>query len=335
MLAAAILLAAALVIAYQFRSYTFDWRRVIATFAGMSPGWLILSLPFGLATYLGRALRWRVMVRPIRPEASLANILNATVIGFTAMVLFGRAGELVRPYLIAVKEKVSFSSQMAAWLLERIYDLLVILVLLGASLLTISPGHGPTGPAIGFLLRVGGYLIGSIGLVAVAVLFALGRLSPDSEKSLLDSLANLVPAWHDRIERLAAGFLEGTRSSRNQSFVLQILLYSLLEWALIAASVGCVFLGFPPSSHFGIADTLLFVGFVSFGNVVQIPGVGGGMQVATVVILTQFFHLGLEASASLALVVWVFSMVTVVPWGLIQAFREGLEWRKLRQLEPR
>ena len=38
------------------------------------------------------------------------------------MVILGRAGELVRPYLISLKEQVPFSSQMAAWLLERILD---------------------------------------------------------------------------------------------------------------------------------------------------------------------------------------------------------------------
>ena len=61
----------------------------------------------------------------------MRNLLSATVIGFTAITLFGRPGEFVRPYLIALKEKVPVTSQLAAWLLERIFDLLMALLLFG------------------------------------------------------------------------------------------------------------------------------------------------------------------------------------------------------------
>jgi hypothetical protein len=81
------------------------------------------------------------MLRPIRPHASVAGLLSATMIGFTAIVLLGRAGELVRPYLIAQKERVPFPSQVAAWVLERIYDLLMVLVIFGFRSGQSSLGH--------------------------------------------------------------------------------------------------------------------------------------------------------------------------------------------------
>ena len=57
-----------------------------------------------------------------KTATSLWRVFSATAIGFTAVVLFGRAGEPVRPYLIAKKEGVTFSSQVAAWVVERILD---------------------------------------------------------------------------------------------------------------------------------------------------------------------------------------------------------------------
>jgi hypothetical protein len=42
----------------------------------------------------------------------MSKLLTATVIGFTAITLFGRAGDFVRPYLIAVKEQVPLTSQL-------------------------------------------------------------------------------------------------------------------------------------------------------------------------------------------------------------------------------
>ncbi len=87
-----------------------------------------------MAGYYGRALRWRILMRPVKADPSLWNLFSATVIGFSAITVLGRPGEFVRPYLIAAKEKVSASSQMAALLLERIYDILIVLAIFGFAL---------------------------------------------------------------------------------------------------------------------------------------------------------------------------------------------------------
>jgi hypothetical protein len=83
-------------------------------------------------TYVGRALRWRVLIRPVKAHPNLWNLFTGTAIGFTAIVLFGRPGEMVRPYIISLKERLSFSSQMAAWLVERMYDLMMALLIFGS-----------------------------------------------------------------------------------------------------------------------------------------------------------------------------------------------------------
>jgi len=85
--------------------------------------------------------------------------------------------------------------------------------------------------------------------------------------------------------------------------------------------------------HFTIVDVLILMGFVSFGAVVQIPGVGGGVQVVSVLVLTKIFGLPVEAATSLAVILWATTFVVIVPFGLVLALHEGLSWRKLRQLE--
>jgi len=79
-------------------------------------------------------------------------------------------------------------------------------------------------------------------------------------------------------------------------------------------------------------DVLIFLGFVAFGSIVQIPGIGGGMQVVSVVVLTELFRLPLEVATSIAIASWMISFVTIVPIGLVLAFHEGLQWGKLRHL---
>src|SRR5215471_13998214 len=134
--AAAVAVGIALIVFLWYRARTvgFAWTEFEATFVQVRWSWLLLSIPVILLTYVGRALRWSVMVRPLKEKPSFWQILDATCIGFTAIVFFGRVGELVRPYLIATREKVPFPSQVGAWLLERILDLLMVLVIFGAAL---------------------------------------------------------------------------------------------------------------------------------------------------------------------------------------------------------
>ena len=116
--AAAILLVVALVVwvlrARPFEVPAFDWWLAGSTFAHVHWHWVALSLIPMLGTYWGRALRWAVFLKPLKPQPSMRNLLSATVVGFTAITLFGRPGEFVRPYLIARKEQVPVTSQFTA-----------------------------------------------------------------------------------------------------------------------------------------------------------------------------------------------------------------------------
>jgi hypothetical protein len=79
-------------------------------------------------------------------------------------------------------------------------------------------------------------------------------------------------------------------------------------------------------------DVMVLLGFVSFGTVVQIPGIGGGMQVVMIVVLTELFTVKLEVATAFAMLVWIITFVVVVPVGLVLALKEGLDWHGLRRI---
>ena len=58
------------------------------------------------------------------------------------------------------------------------------------------------------------------------------------------------------------------------------------------------------------------------------------MQIATVLVLTEFFGIGFEVASGIALVLWIITFVMIVPVGLVLAFHEGLKWRNLRHWSP-
>jgi len=327
------ILAAVLFVVYRWRHSGFVWEKFKAVFSDVSWSWLALAVALILATYVGRALRWEVMLRPLTNRVHLSRLVVATVIGFTAVVLFGRAGEPVRPYLIARKEGVSFSSQVAAWLVERILDLLMVLLIFGIALTQISRSGIQPGPRIQSALQAAGLLAGVTGALCLALLLGLRHFRGNIRTRLMDSLSFLPDALHQKVAQFLHAFEEGMQSTQRQSYVWLLVTYTIIEWLVIAGSFFCVFRAFPATAELRITDVIIALGFVAFGSVLQIPGVGGGMQIATVLVLTELYGVSLEAASGIALVLWIITFVAIVPVGLGLAFHEGIKWRSLRHID--
>lgn len=328
------MLALAGFVLYRWRTSGFSWHEFAAALVNVDWSWLALALALILTTYVGRAMRWEVMLRPLQKNTNLWRIFSATAIGFTAVVLFGRAGEPVRPYLISKKEGVTFSSQVAAWVVERMFDLLMVLLIFGIALSQISTSSIEHGPKVKIVLEAGGYTAGFIGAVCLALLLGLRKFQGEVQQRLLDGLSFLPALVTAKIAKALQSFGEGMESLRSGARTALVVFYTIVEWCVIAAAFGCVFKAFPATSGLGIADVVILLGFVCFGSIVQIPGVGGGMQIVTVLVLTEFFGVTLEAASGIALVLWIITFVVIVPIGLVLAFREGIQWRNLRHIEP-
>src|SRR5258706_2895650 len=110
------IVAVAILIALWFRGRgpAFDWAVFAAAFSGLDWSWLALAFVLSYATYFGRALRWAVFLRPLRARPRIWNLVKATIIGFTALILLGLPGEFIRPYLISVKEEAPLTSPLEA-----------------------------------------------------------------------------------------------------------------------------------------------------------------------------------------------------------------------------
>lgn len=322
------------VLIWRWQGLGFQWEEFAVSFRRINPTYMIAAVFFALMTYVGRALRWQILLRPVKKHSSLRNLISATAIGFTAIVLFGRAGEPVRPYLIALKEQVSFSSQIAAWILERMYDLLTALLIFGFALSSVHASGASVGPHLLWVLRIGGYGAGLAGIMCLALLVAFSRYTSATRTRLLGALKFLPESAFKHAEEIVTAFSQSMESAKDRSFVYLVAFYSLFEWALIVACYVCIFKAFPATAGFSLRDVVIFVGFVTFGAIVQIPGVGGGVQVVAIVVLTELFGLSLEAASGVAVLLWVTTFVVIAPIGLFLVFHEGLNWRKLRRVKP-
>ncbi len=299
----------------------FDWPVFMATVTAMDWKWLSLSVLFSYTTYLVRALRWRVLLKPLRPRPDLGGLLSATIIGYAAVTALGRAAEMVRPYLIANRENVPFSSQVAAWVVERIYDVLIALAVFGFALSRVNDSYVYLGVALSWALRVGGFVIGGGAAVCLALLLGMKYRSQQIRRWLLRTVSFLSKHHFEKAERLITGFVDGVRSTKSQSAIARMIGYTLVEWLLIAACYACVLKAFGTAMPMAPIDVLILMGFVSFGSLVQLPAVGGGAQVTAVLVLTEIFGVPVEIAAGVGLMLWAILFAAIVPVGAVLAVR--------------
>lgn len=323
------------ILAYRTRGASFRWDLFWSTLDRVDWRWLIVSICLILLSNIGRALRWQVMLRPLGRSLGVWKLTSDTLIGLAATVLLGRVGEAVRPYLVSTQTGLPLSSQAAVWFLERTLDLLVILLVLGCALAWIPMRSPHFDPEIRGVLAAGGYVLGIMGVICLVLLFAFRHPGRQAQRRILSALTFLPPEHYSRAERMLEAFSQGVDCTRDPRSMTLLAGYTVLEWMILVASCGALLQGFPVTSQLGALDVLVLLGFGSVGGVVQVPGLGGGTQVAMIVALTKIYQVPLEAATGVAILFWVVSFVAMVPVGLACAFHEGINWSKLKLLSAK
>jgi glycosyltransferase 2 family protein len=325
----------------QFRSWSaFDWptfwkegRRL-----GRTPNLfhMIHAIFLIYLSYVMRAIRWKIFLRPVRPKASAWKLISPTVVGFTGLALFGRPGELIRPYLISRRQDLALSSQLAVWTIERICDIGAFTVLLvAAAFLATAPKrlayYGSFRQAGLFLLLV------VLGMVVAAVV--VHRSGEALANWVERKFSHLASGLGHKISARIREFRDGLDTIHDPMSFLQIVAVSIVTWCMIAVAYKEVTHAYGQEAlEIPQTQVLLLMGSSMVGSLIQLPGVGGGSQLATIAALEHIFEVPREMAASCGISLWLVTFVSVVPLGLILAHRERLSLRKLtkesQQKEP-
>src|SRR4029077_19315660 len=118
-----------------------------------------------------------------------------------------------------------------------------------------------------------------------------------------------------------------------------LIVVSIGMWWIIAVAYHEVTIAYHQTAHvFGedpldirLVQVLLLMGSSMLGSVLQLPGVGGGSQLATIAALEHIFDVPKELAASCGIMLWLTTFVAVIPAGLLLAHHERLSLRKLSQ----
>jgi uncharacterized protein (TIRG00374 family) len=280
--------------------------------------------------YFLRAVRWKIFLQPVRPKAKMMDLLSPTLIGFTGLALLGRAGEFIRPYLIARRTDLPFSSQLAAWAVERIFDVGAFTVLMVLAIFLPSALPSIPHPEYYLRFREGGFVL--IGVVlALAVGAVVVRRSGDAVARWVEQrFGHLSANVGHKLAQKVREFGAGLDTIHGPLSMLWLTVVSVGMWYIIALAYQEVTHSYGvPALEIPVSQLLILMGASMLGSMLQLPAVGGGSQMATIAALSTVFDVPPEIAASCGILLWLVTFAAVVPLGLILAHHERLSLRKL------
>jgi uncharacterized protein (TIRG00374 family) len=322
---------------YKFRNsialHGFQWHTVGESLGHARWELLFLALVIFYVCYAIRALRWVRFSQSIG-AMRFGNVYGATLMGFACVFLLGRAGEPIRPVLIARKDSVSMPGMFGVYVLERVFDMAASALLAVFALLFFESRHlsmhGSNVPlavarSAGVLLLV--FLIAAVGFL---IYFRYHGAAWLARKLQHESWRH---GWREKVAVLLEGFSDGLRGIRSVGDLGVLTFYTAVHWTLVWLAYVAALHAFGGAlAAISLGGIVLVLAFTLLGSALQLPAVGGGAQAATFVVLTLVLGVEKEPAAVASVVLWLLGFAGCCIVGLPLLFREGWTMGELRRM---
>ena len=316
------------------------WRQVALA------NWALIALAMGCiyVAYLFRSARWARLIRHHK-KVPLLSLLGTQVIGFTAIALIGRVADLARPYLVARKTALPLSSQIAVYIVERLFDAGSMALVFSFAMLSV-----PQADIDRVLLR--SRSLGSLALhhpalaalatrysglaltLAGALFLVFVRLAGNQMASFLEhSLGLLSKRVGHAVAHKVRTFHAGLDTMRSFSDFAVTATLSIGMWVLIAMAywVGCrAFTASPELADAPFSRCVLLMIASGGASIIQLPILGWFTQIGIVAAaISAILGASAEAATACAAIQLLISYLIIVPVGLIWARFEHVSLRKI------
>lgn len=198
-----------------------NWRELRATLAAAQGKFIVAAIVAFIVGYSFRVLRWHAMLKHDSPNLRASQVAGPFLASFAANnVLPFRAGDVMRAFAFNKTLNTTSGTVLATLFVERLLDLLMVIVMLGGALLVFQ---------INTIAGVGASL-----LLAGAALILFVLLFPRSFSSLISFAANLVkrisPSIGEKIQQEANKAITTLTTLAQGSMMLKLLGFSICAW---------------------------------------------------------------------------------------------------------
>jgi uncharacterized protein (TIRG00374 family) len=291
--------------------------------------WFGLGLLVNFSALIFRTFRWQVLIDDKNPPAFYPTFFANTVGYMLSTVLPIRAGDVVRPALLARRTTVRFSGALGTVVTERLLDLYGLLLPFVYFVLRHWNGFAtdPRTARSFFIVKSGA--IGAIALLVATTMLILGiYLFQPWVRRFHQWLGRFVPA---RFRNAWMHFFDAFA----QSLILspatfgRVVILTVGVWTCLNAQFWIVLVALHRALPF---DASFFIsGIATVGLAIPTPGGVGGFHKACQLVLTTFYHFDIDASVAVAVMLHIVGTLPVLVTGLALFAHAGLSWRDVKR----
>lgn len=287
-------------------------ERLGSDFGNANVFYLILVAAAFMLSNIFRALRWQLMLEPLGHSVHHFNALAAIMVAYLTNLVIPRAGEIARATTLAKYEKISFEKVLGTIVLDRLLDLICLLLVGGLTFILAFE-------------RIFGYFDKNLNLSARFQ--NLNSLSFFSFALVLIALVLVYyaiarSAWYQnkiktKVNHFVAGLWEGLTSIRNIRQPGYFTFYTVAIWFLYFFMALILFKAIDTTAHLGWIAGLVVFFFGSLGIVFPSPGGMGSYHFLAMESLSLY---GINATAAFTyanLSFFTIQVFTIISFGVL------------------
>jgi uncharacterized protein (TIRG00374 family) len=249
--------------------------------AAIQMGYLIPAFLITLVVCLFRSFRWRLLFSRTK-SIEIGSLFSVIMVGFLANNLLpARMGEVVMAYLVGKKEGISKSLALGTIFLDRLLDVITLLLFLSGSILFLF------NPLPVWVVRIEQVGVTLLIFSALLVWVSIAK-KETSTRTLRFFLTPLPSSLRERILQIYVQFVDGLVVLKHRSVLIKALAVSTMVWLGLASGVYLIFLSFDLSS-LSLSSAVVVLAIVNLGLIIpSAPGFVGTFQFFCVAALALF-----------------------------------------------
>ena len=307
---------AAVLLWFSFRDV--EWASFMESLRSCRWEFVLLSMAAGSFAFWLRALRWRRLLLPIAPEVSRTTAFNGINIGNISNFVFPRIGEFVRCGVITRRSTATYDKVLGTVVLERSWELLVMLLLLAAVL-------------VGGAERFGTFFMDEIW-TPIASRFSLG-MWPVAAAAIVLTCGAGYALWRFRetspfcakVTGIVRGLLQGFSSCLRMEKKWLFFAYTAAIWATYWLMAASTMWAVPFIEGLDLLDALFLSLVGGLGFVVPVPGGIGAFHFVISLALSVIYGIPSEMGVLYATISHTSQAVTQIFFGIGSYAYESLK----------
>jgi len=261
--------------------------------------WIVLCMLAGILSHVTRAARWNLLINSMGHQPHLSTTFYAVMTGYLANTAVPRLGEVTRCGVLSKKENIPFTELLGTVIAERIFDMIVMILIIFSVILfqlglvgTFVDKYVFTPLFSNFennLLPILGILFILAAIVLVFV-FLWKRYRNQLRKY----------SFYQKLAKFARGMVEGIKTIKRMKKKGLFLIYTVMIWGLYTLMIYLPFYSLEATSNLDFFDALTVMSIGSLGIVAPVPGGIGTYHFIVKAILFELYSVPQASAASFA-----------------------------------